>query len=50
MTNKLKTLYKHLVDNRKHELKGWHDSYKQFYSEVKKMRQRINSGEDLSEP
>ncbi len=49
MTNKLKTLYEHLVHNRKHELKGWHDSYKQFYNEVKEKRKRIKGGKDLSE-
>lgn len=49
MTTKLKMLYKHLVDNRKPKLNGWHDNYQQFYNEVIEIRRRINGGEDLSE-
>ena len=49
MKNKLKILYKHFVDNRKHELQGWHDNYKKFYDEVDTIRQRINVGVELSE-
>ena len=48
MNNKLKTLYKHLVDNRKHELQDWHDRYVKFYGEVDEIRQRINAGEPLN--
>ena len=48
MNNKLKTLYKHLVDNRKHELQDWHDRYVKFYDEADEIRQRINVGEPLN--
>ena len=45
--SRLKNLYKDLVDNRKHVVKGWHDSYKKFCDEVEAMRQRIQDGHGL---
>lgn len=50
MKSKLKNLYKHLVENRKHELKGKHDAYYDFHNEVKSIRERIEkTGEGLSQ-
>jgi len=47
----LKNLYKHLIENRKHEdeVKGWHDAYRWFYGEVEQIRKRIKSGVGLSQ-
>ncbi len=46
--SRLKTLYKSLIENRKHEVKGWHDAYSEFYGQVGQIRERIKSGEGLS--
>ena len=47
MKSRLKNLYKHLIENRKHEVKGWHDAYRKFYGQVGQIRERIKSGEGL---
>ncbi len=49
MTSRLKNLYKYLVENRKHQLEGWHNSYSDFSSKVFSMRQRLSVGEDFNE-
>ncbi len=48
METKLKNLYQRLIENRKHEVEGWHKDYKRFYNEVAEMRKRIKAGEGLS--
>ena len=47
--SRLKNLYKCLIENRKHEVKGWHDAYREFYGQVGQIRERIKSGEGLSQ-
>ena len=49
MKSRLKNLYKYLIENRKHEVKGWHDAYREFYGQVGKIRERIKSREGLSQ-
>lgn len=49
MESRLKNLYKYLIENRKHEVKGWHDAYREFYGQVGQIRERINAGEGLSQ-
>ena len=49
MKSRLKNLYKYLIENRKHEVKGWHDAYSEFYGQVGQIRERIKSGEGLSQ-
>ena len=49
MKSRLKNLYKYLIENRKHEVKGWHDAYREFYGQVGQIRERIKSGEGLSQ-
>ena len=49
MKKKKKNLYKYLIENRKHEVKGWHDAYSEFYGQVGQIRERIKSGEGLSQ-
>lgn len=49
MKSRLKNLYKYLIENRKHEVQGWHNAYKDFYAQVSEMRKRIQTGEQLSE-
>ena len=49
MKSRLKNLYKYLIENRKHEVKGWHDAYSEFYGQVGQFRERIKSGEGLSQ-
>ena len=34
MKSRLKNFYKYLIENRKHEVKGWHDAYLDFYGQV----------------
>ena len=48
MSIKLQNLYKHLIENRKHEVDGWHNAYKEFYNQVSKIRERSRGGEGLS--
>ena len=48
MSIRLKNLYKLLIENRKHEVQGWNKAYKNFYSQVEKIRERLKSGEVLS--
>ena len=48
MSIRLKNLYKLLIENRKHEVQGWNKAYKNFYSQVEKIRERIKAGEALS--
>jgi 5-methylcytosine-specific restriction protein B len=49
MESRLKNLYKYLIENRKHEVKGWHDAYREFYGQVEQIRERIKSEEGLSQ-
>ncbi|MFN6769179.1 restriction endonuclease, partial [Proteus mirabilis] len=49
MKSRLKNLYKYLIENRKHEVNGWHKAYRVFYSQVAQIRERITSGEGLSQ-
>lgn len=49
MKSRLKNLYKYLIENRKHEVKGWHDAYRDFYGQVGQIRKPIKSGEGLSQ-
>ena len=46
-TSKLKNLYQYLIENSKHELKGWHDAYQEFYTQVKEVREHIKAGKSL---
>ena len=48
MSIRLKNLYKLLIENRKHEVQGWNKAYKNFYSQVEKIRERLKSVEVLS--
>ena len=45
MKGNLKNLYKYLIENRKHEIKAWHDACQDFYGQVEKVRKRIKSGQ-----
>jgi 5-methylcytosine-specific restriction protein B len=47
---RLKNLYKYLIENRIHEIKGWHDDYSNFYSQVEKIRERITNNEVALSP
>ncbi|MCU8019657.1 AAA family ATPase [Shewanella sp. SM72] len=49
MKNRLRNLYKYLIENRKHEVNGWHDAYREFYGQVGQIRGRIKSGDSLSQ-
>jgi 5-methylcytosine-specific restriction protein B len=49
MKSRLKNLYKYLIENRKHEVKGWHDAYREFYGQVGQIRERLKSGVGLSQ-
>ncbi len=49
MKSRLKNLYKYLIENRKHEVKGWHDAYREFYGQVGQIRERIQAGESISQ-
>lgn len=47
--SRLKNYYKYLIENRKHEVQGWHHAYKEFFAQVDEMRKRIKTGEQLSQ-
>tara|TARA_B100000780_G_scaffold266576_1_gene222910 strand:+ start:1614 stop:3392 length:1779 start_codon:yes stop_codon:yes gene_type:complete len=47
MTDRLKTLYKHLIIKNQHQIKGWYDGYKSFHNEVEAIRKRLNDGGQL---
>jgi len=49
MKNRLKNLYKYLIGNRKHEVEGWNVAYREFYGQVGQIRERITTGEGLSQ-
>lgn len=49
MKSRMKNLYKYLIENQKHEVKGWHDAYRDFYGQVGQIRERIKTGEGLSQ-
>ena len=46
--SRLKNLYKYLIENRIHEVNGWHDAYQEFFEQVEEIRERINEGIHLS--
>ena len=41
MPSRLQNLYKYLIANRRHEIKGWHDSYKEFCEQVQEIKRKI---------
>ncbi|HDR1799883.1 McrB family protein [Pasteurella multocida] len=45
---KLKDLYEYLVDKREHEIGGWYDQYKAFYSKVGEIKQKLLNRENLN--
>ncbi len=49
MKNRLKYLYKYLIENRKHEIQEWHNAYEKFYDEVREIKTRIQDGTRLSQ-
>lgn len=49
MKSRLKNLYKHVIENRIHEVKGWHDAYMQFHKKVDEVRKQIKDGKGLSQ-
>ena len=49
MKSRLKNLYKYLIENRKHEVKGWHDAYREFFGQVGQIRERIQAGASISQ-
>ena len=47
MSQRLKNLYTHLVQNRKHELIGWYNEYKKFTSDIEQIRIKLNNNQGL---
>lgn len=45
MSQRLKNLYTHLIQNRKHELIGWYNEYKSFSEDIDKIRVNLASHE-----
>jgi len=43
MAIQLQNLYKYLIENRKHKVKGWHDEYSYFYEAVKTIKTSGNA-------
>ena len=41
MPSRLQNLYQYLIVNRRHEINGWHDSYKEFCEQVQEIRRKI---------
>ena len=49
MSQRLKNIYTHLVQNRKHQLIGWHNEYKRIVSDIHKIKANLDSGKTLRE-
>ena len=49
MESKLKALYKELIEDRKEEVRDWHDRYRDLCGQVDQIRKRIQSGVSLSQ-
>lgn len=49
MKSRLKNLYNYLIENNKHNIDGWHGTYREFCGKVGQVRERINKGERLSQ-
>jgi 5-methylcytosine-specific restriction protein B len=47
MSNRLTNIYTHLVQNRKHQLSGWHNEYKKVVNDIQKIKVNIESGKTL---
>lgn len=47
MSQRLKNLYKCLIQNRKHYLIGWYEEYKQFSEDIKTIRENLATTDDL---
>lgn len=43
MSQRIKNLYTHLIQNRQHELLGWYEDYKEFSGDVEKIRNNLAS-------
>ena len=43
MSQRLKNLYTHLIDNRKHQLIGWYSEYKRFSEDIDRIRINLKS-------
>jgi 5-methylcytosine-specific restriction protein B len=44
MSNRLENIYSHLVQNRKHQLNGWHNQYKKIVNDIKIIKVNLENG------
>ncbi|WP_343658908.1 AAA family ATPase [Chryseobacterium sp.] len=49
MSNRLKNIYTYLVQNRKHQLQGWHDEYESFTLNIQKIKEQLIDGRILKD-
>ncbi|MGE8555650.1 MAG: McrB family protein [Chryseobacterium jejuense] len=49
MSNRLKNIYTYLVQNRKHQLQGWHDEYETLVSDIKIINENLSNGKALKD-
>ncbi|QGK73191.1 McrB family protein [Flavobacterium sp. SLB02] len=47
MSNRLENIYTHLVQNRKHQLNGWHNEYKRIVNDIQKIKVNLENGKTL---
>ncbi|MBV5343497.1 hypothetical protein JZU68_07770, partial [bacterium] len=41
MSQRLKNIYTHLIQNRKHQLLGWYNAYKEFATSIGQIRDKL---------
>jgi len=47
MRNRLKNIFTYLVQNRKHQLQGWHDEYEGLVSDIGIIKENLKLGKEL---
>ena len=49
MSTRLKNIFTHLVQNRKHQLYGWHNEYKKLIEDIQEIKVNLNAGKTLKD-
>jgi 5-methylcytosine-specific restriction protein B len=47
MANRLENIYTHLVQNRKHQLNGWHNEYRKIVNDIQKIKVSLENGKTI---
>jgi 5-methylcytosine-specific restriction enzyme B len=47
MSKRLKNIFTYLVQNRKHQLNGWHSEYKKLLTDIQKIKEKLNENDNI---